>query len=226
MSQRAEWQRVLDTETRRWSKMSCEQLIAELGDVRAYEVEFESKLYQVEVRLLENTCAYVHVFVAVDAKTDVGHPRRRCGSLYDHPVPGHQPSNQLGRSRRNALAESADSFLQLERRCDSHSRHDPLSEWIKANGVDISKSYIGEDREGGLLAVGTGFPAIVAASSTSTDSTAVTRLQTSSVEFLRPRACLYLRRKEAGTNGSQTRAGSSLATFTFIMKPVCLLKAR
>jgi hypothetical protein len=92
--------------------------------------------------------------------------------------------------------------------------------------VDISKSYIGEDREGGLLAVGTGFPAIVAASSTSTDSTAVTRLQTSSVEFLRPRACLYLRRKEAGTNGSQTRAGSSLATFTFIMKPVCLLKAR
>jgi hypothetical protein len=125
MSQRAEWQRVLDTETRRWSKMSCEQLIAELGDVRAYEVEFESKLYQVEVQLLENTCAYVHVFVAVDAKTDVGHPRRRCGSLYDHPVPGHQPSNQLGRSRRNALAESADSFLQLERRCDSHSRHDP-----------------------------------------------------------------------------------------------------
>jgi dienelactone hydrolase len=35
-----------------------------------------------------------------------------------------------------------------------------ISEWIKANGVDISKSYIGEDREGGLLAVGTGFPAI------------------------------------------------------------------
>jgi dienelactone hydrolase len=35
-----------------------------------------------------------------------------------------------------------------------------ISDWIKANGVDISKSYIREDREGGLLAVGTGFPAI------------------------------------------------------------------
>jgi len=35
--------------------MSCEHLIAELYEVRAYEVEVESKQYQVEVQLLENT---------------------------------------------------------------------------------------------------------------------------------------------------------------------------
>lgn len=35
-----------------------------------------------------------------------------------------------------------------------------ISQWIRANGVDISPNYIREDREGGLDAVGTGFPAI------------------------------------------------------------------
>lgn len=35
-----------------------------------------------------------------------------------------------------------------------------ISAWIRENGVDISKNYIREDREGGLDAVGTGFPAI------------------------------------------------------------------
>jgi len=46
--------------------MSCERLITELHDVRAYVVEVESKKYQVEVELLENTEAYVHVLVGVD----------------------------------------------------------------------------------------------------------------------------------------------------------------
>ncbi len=46
--------------------MSCEQLISELTDGQAYEIEFESKKYQVEVELLENTEKYVHVMVAVD----------------------------------------------------------------------------------------------------------------------------------------------------------------
>jgi hypothetical protein len=46
--------------------MSCNQLISELPEVRVYEVEFESKKYQVEVELLENTDEYVHVMVAVD----------------------------------------------------------------------------------------------------------------------------------------------------------------
>jgi dienelactone hydrolase len=35
-----------------------------------------------------------------------------------------------------------------------------ISQWIRANHVDISPNYLREDREGGLDAVGTGFPAI------------------------------------------------------------------
>ena len=66
MSRRQEWQKVLDTEVQRWSEKSCEQLIAELSDVQAYEVERDSKNYQVEVELLENTETYLHIMVAVD----------------------------------------------------------------------------------------------------------------------------------------------------------------
>jgi hypothetical protein len=66
MSRRKEWQKVLDSEVKRWSGMSCGQLVAELHDLQAYEVEFESKRYQVEVELLENTEKYVNVMVAVD----------------------------------------------------------------------------------------------------------------------------------------------------------------
>jgi hypothetical protein len=35
-----------------------------------------------------------------------------------------------------------------------------ISRWIQANHVDISPNYIPEDREGGIDAVGTDFPAI------------------------------------------------------------------
>jgi len=66
MSRRTEWQKVLDTEIRHWSSISCERLIAELHDVLAYQVEVDSKQYQVEVQLLENTNEYVHVLVGVD----------------------------------------------------------------------------------------------------------------------------------------------------------------
>ena len=66
MSRRAEWQKVLDAEIERWSAMSCEQLIAELREIRVYEVEVEARRYQVEVELLENTDEYVHVMVGVD----------------------------------------------------------------------------------------------------------------------------------------------------------------
>jgi len=66
MSRREEWRKVLDSEVQRWSAMSCEQLVSELRDLQAYEVEFESKKYQVEVELLENTGKYLHVAVAVD----------------------------------------------------------------------------------------------------------------------------------------------------------------
>lgn len=57
---------MLDAEVKRWSAMSCEQLASQLHDVQAYEVQFESKPYQVEVELLENTEDYLHVMVAVD----------------------------------------------------------------------------------------------------------------------------------------------------------------
>ncbi len=35
-----------------------------------------------------------------------------------------------------------------------------ISTWAKENGVDITQSYMREDREGGIDALGTGFPGI------------------------------------------------------------------
>jgi hypothetical protein len=64
-----QWRPVLDAELKRWSAKSTEQLLAELGDLQAYETEFENKKYQVEVQILENTEKYVHVLVAVDDGT-------------------------------------------------------------------------------------------------------------------------------------------------------------
>jgi hypothetical protein len=66
MNRRKEWQKVLDSEVQRWSAMSCEQLVSTLRDLQSYEVELDSKTYQVEVELLENTEKYVHVMVGVD----------------------------------------------------------------------------------------------------------------------------------------------------------------
>ena len=66
MSRREEWRAVLDSEVKRWSAMSCSQLLSELRDLQAYEVEFDSKSYNVEVQLLENTEQYIHVVVGVD----------------------------------------------------------------------------------------------------------------------------------------------------------------
>jgi hypothetical protein len=66
LSRREEWRRVLDAEVARWSAMSCEQLLSALQDLQAYEMEWDSRPYQVEVQLLENTPEYLHVMVAVD----------------------------------------------------------------------------------------------------------------------------------------------------------------
>jgi hypothetical protein len=66
MSRRVEWQKVLDSQVKRWSALSCAQLVSALHDLQAYEVEFDSKPYQVEVELLENTETYIHVRVSVD----------------------------------------------------------------------------------------------------------------------------------------------------------------
>ena len=51
---------------KRWSAMSCDQLISALSDEQVYEIEFESKTLQVEVELLENTESYVHVIISID----------------------------------------------------------------------------------------------------------------------------------------------------------------
>jgi hypothetical protein len=66
MKRPKEWQKVLDSEVQRWSALSCEQLVTQLHDLQAYEVELASKMYQVEVELLENTETYLHIMVAVD----------------------------------------------------------------------------------------------------------------------------------------------------------------
>jgi hypothetical protein len=49
MGRRKEWQKALDSEMKRWSAMSCGELVSELQEMQVYEVEFESKRYQVEV---------------------------------------------------------------------------------------------------------------------------------------------------------------------------------
>jgi hypothetical protein len=46
--------------------MSYNQLVSELRELQAYEVEFDSRKYQVEVELVEDTEQYVQVMVAVD----------------------------------------------------------------------------------------------------------------------------------------------------------------
>jgi hypothetical protein len=66
MIRREDMERILNAESERWSSMSSEQLIAELRELQAYQVEDGNQKYQIEVELLENTDAYVHVMVAVD----------------------------------------------------------------------------------------------------------------------------------------------------------------
>jgi hypothetical protein len=66
MSRREEWRKILDSEVVRWSALSNSQLVSALHEPQAYEVELDSKMYQVEVELLENTATYLNVMVAVD----------------------------------------------------------------------------------------------------------------------------------------------------------------
>ena len=66
MSRREQWKIVLDLEVGRWSRMGYAQLVSELHELQDYEVEVDSKKYQVEVELLEDTATYLLVIVAVD----------------------------------------------------------------------------------------------------------------------------------------------------------------
>jgi hypothetical protein len=66
MGRREIWRMVLDQEKLRWAAKSASQLENELRELQVYEVEFDSKEYQIEIQLLENTRKYVHVVISVD----------------------------------------------------------------------------------------------------------------------------------------------------------------
>jgi hypothetical protein len=75
MSRRAEWREILDAEVKRWSAMPCDELISALTCPQAYEVEFDAKKYQVDVKVLEVTERYLHIAVAVgDGGLPAGQP--------------------------------------------------------------------------------------------------------------------------------------------------------
>jgi hypothetical protein len=66
MKRREQWRPVLEAEVKKWSAKPWAELVAELANEQAYEIEFEGKAYQVEVQLLKNTDRCVHVGVSVD----------------------------------------------------------------------------------------------------------------------------------------------------------------
>jgi len=66
MKRREQWRPVLDGEVRKWSAKSCAELVAELPDEQVYEIEFEGRNHQVEVRILQHTDKHVLVIVSVD----------------------------------------------------------------------------------------------------------------------------------------------------------------
>ena len=69
MHRSARWKKILDLEVQRWSALGWEDLASRLRELQAYEVEMDSRRYNVEVQLLEDTARYVHVLVAVDDGT-------------------------------------------------------------------------------------------------------------------------------------------------------------
>jgi len=72
MDRRIEWRKVLDAEIKRWSAMSYDELIAALHEHQEYQVESDTKQYNVQVEVLEITEKYLHVVVAVVAAVGDG----------------------------------------------------------------------------------------------------------------------------------------------------------
>jgi len=66
MTRRERWRQVLDSEVKRWSALPYRQLLSELRDLQAYEVQLDSRSYQVEVEILENNANHLLVAVSVD----------------------------------------------------------------------------------------------------------------------------------------------------------------
>ena len=69
-ARRKEWKSVLDSEINRWSDIPYPQIESEVRRAQeCYEVDFDSKKYQVEVAILENTEEYIHIGISVDDGT-------------------------------------------------------------------------------------------------------------------------------------------------------------
>lgn len=66
MGRRDEWRKVLDSEVKRWSALPWRRLASELRDGQYYEVQLDSKTYQLEAELLKDTEEFIHVMVSVD----------------------------------------------------------------------------------------------------------------------------------------------------------------
>jgi hypothetical protein len=64
MNRRWHWREALDAEMRQWSALPYDQLIARLNNADVYEVKHDSRTYQVEIEVLENTEKYVHVVLS------------------------------------------------------------------------------------------------------------------------------------------------------------------
>ncbi len=69
LSRKEKCRPALEAEVARWLAMPWEQIVAELAEVKAYETTVDGRTYQIEVELLENTDAYVHVIVCADDGT-------------------------------------------------------------------------------------------------------------------------------------------------------------
>ncbi|MGB0064027.1 MAG: hypothetical protein WBP85_06230 [Terracidiphilus sp.] len=69
MSRRETWRPVLDAEIKRWSQLPVDEIIEKLREPHTYKVSVDSKNYQVEAEILENTNHYLHLSVSVDDGT-------------------------------------------------------------------------------------------------------------------------------------------------------------
>jgi hypothetical protein len=57
---------VLEAAVRRWSRIPWDQIVGLLQDSQPYQVTFETRKYQVDVELLENTDAHIGLSVTVN----------------------------------------------------------------------------------------------------------------------------------------------------------------
>lgn len=66
MTRRDEWKAVLKAEVARWSALPWQDILRELHEAKAYEIESSARRFCVEVELLQNTDTQLQVMIAVD----------------------------------------------------------------------------------------------------------------------------------------------------------------